>query len=159
MRLFLHLQRHWHMWLGLDISRPEQRLVLGSLRCPATHFSRNIFSRVLFKVGLSCRIADSFTSPARSSAFVENFHSFAMLFFLPARLKQSHILHGFALLFFLLAMLKQCNLLGFYISWIPTFPHRQICPSTHILLPCSGSHMFYHCRCTFIRTIIPIIKV
>ena len=143
MRLFLHLQHHWHRWLGLDISRPEQRLVLGSLRCPVTHFSGNMFSRVLFKVGLSCRIADSFTSPARSSAFVENFHSFAMLFFLPARLKQSHMLAWICstALFFLLKILKQCNVICWcFISWVFTFPHRQICPSTHILLPCSGSH-------------------
>ena len=38
----------------------------------------------------ACRIAESLTSPARSSALVENRHSFAMLFFLPAMLRQSH---------------------------------------------------------------------
>ena len=38
----------------------------------------------------ACRIAESLTSPARSSALVENRHSFAMLLFLPAMLRQSH---------------------------------------------------------------------
>ena len=45
----------------------------------------------------ACKMAESLVSPARSSALVENRHSFAMLLFLPAMLRQSHFDQGFTI--------------------------------------------------------------
>ena len=98
-------------------------------------------------------MADSFTSPARSSDLVENFHSFAMLLFLPAMLEKNHLLGWICnAIWFTGNML----LFSFFLtlSWtrfILTFRRKQRCPNTHIPSPCSGSYRFCHCRCTLAK--------